>query len=65
MPTQGPWRKGSETLNFRTDSRNLDFIKVRKEILMVAPPEVGQGDLRAGGPGVPMMLDLCFFFLQE
>ena len=30
----------------------------------MAPLEVGQGDLCAGGPGVPMMLDLCFF-LQE
>ena len=43
----------------------LDSMQVKKEILKVAPLEVGQGDLHAGGLGVPMTFDLCFsFFLQ-
>jgi len=62
MPTQDLWRRGSEILNFRTGSKNLGFMQVRKETLRVAPLEVGLGDLRIGGLGVPMMLDLYFNF---
>ena len=62
MPTQDLWRRGLEILNFRTSSKNLDFMKVKKETLRVAPLEVGLGDLLAGGPRVPMMLDLYFNF---
>ena len=40
-------------------------MQVKKETLRAAPLEVGLGDLRASGPGVPMMLDLCFNSLQE
>ena len=66
MPTHEPWRKGTKIFNSRTGSKNLGFMQVRKETLRVAPLEVGQGDLRPGGPGVPMMLDSFFFFsLQE
>ena len=62
MPTQDLWRRGSEILNFKTSSKNLDFMQVRKETLRVAPLEVGRGDLRIGRPLVLMMLDLYFNF---
>ena len=62
MPTQDLWGRGSEILNFRTGSKNLSFMQVRKETLRVAPLEACLGDFRAGGLGVPMMLDLCFNF---
>ena len=38
----------------------LDFSKVKKEILKVAPLEMGQGDPHISGHGVPMMFDLFF-----
>ena len=38
----------------------LDSMQVKKEILKVAPLEVGQGDHHASEPGVPMMFDLYF-----
>ena len=38
----------------------LDFSQLKKEILKVAPLEVGQGDRHGGGPKVPMMFDLYF-----
>ena len=60
MPTHEPWRKGLEILSLRIGSKNLDYMQVKKETLKVAPLEVGQGGLHAGGPRVPMMLDLCF-----
>ena len=65
MPTQDLWGRGLEILNFRTGSKNLSFMQVRKETLRVAPLEACLGDFRAGGLGVPMMLDLCFNSLQE
>ena len=65
MPTQDLWRKGLEILSLRIGNRNLNFMQVKKETLRAAPLEVGLGDLRASGPGVPMMLDLCFNSLQE
>ena len=37
-------------------------MQVKKETLRVAPLEMGLGDLRVGGPGVLMMLDLYFIF---
>ena len=49
-------------LELRTDSKNLGFMQVKKETLRVAPLEACLGDFRAGGLGVPMMLDLCFNF---
>ena len=49
-------------LELKTDSKNLGFMQVKKETLRVAPLEVGLGDLLAGGPRVPMMLDLYFNF---
>ena len=52
-------------LELRTDSKNLGFMQVKKETLRVAPLEVGLGDLLAGGPRVPMMLDLYLIFLQR
>ena len=60
MPTQDIWRRGLEILKLRTGSKNFGFMKVRKETLRVAPLKVGLGDLRTGGPEVPMMLDLYF-----
>ena len=38
----------------------LDSMQVKREILKVAPLEVGRGDLHAGGFGVLMMFDLYF-----
>ena len=38
----------------------LDFTQVKRETLKVAPLKVGQGDLLAGGPKVPMLFDLYF-----
>ena len=46
--------------NLRTISMILDSMQVKREILKVAPLEVGRGGLRAGGPGVLMMFDLNF-----
>ena len=60
MPPEYLWRKGSEILNLRTNSKDLDFVQVKKETLKAAPLEVGQGALRASGLGVPMVLDFCF-----
>ena len=40
----------------------LDSTQVKKEILKVALIEVGRGGLHAGGPRVPMMYDLYFYF---
>ena len=65
MPTQDLWRKGSEILNFRTDSKNPGFMQVKKETLRVAPLEAGQGDLLAGESEVQMMLDLYIDFLAK
>ena len=62
MPTQDPWRRGSESLNFRISNRNHGFMQVRKETLRVAPLGVGLGDLPADRPKVRMMLDLYFNF---
>ena len=39
----------------------LDSMQVKREILKVAPLEVGQGGLHIGGPEVLMMFDLYFF----
>ena len=52
MPTQDPWWRESEILNFRTGNNNLGFMQVKKETLKVAPPEVGLGDLPTGGAEV-------------
>ena len=60
MPPEYLWRKGSEILNLRTNSKDLDFVQVKKETLKAAPLEVGRGALRASGLGVPMVLDFCF-----
>ena len=49
-------------MNFRTSNKNLSFMQVKKETLRMAPLEMGLGDLRVGGPGVLMMLDLYFIF---
>ena len=38
----------------------LDSSQVKREILKAPPLEVGQGDLHAGKPEVPMMFDLYF-----
>ena len=66
MPTQDPWRKGSEILNLKIGNGKLGFMPVKKETLRAAPLEVDRGDLHAGGPRVLMMLDLCFLnFLQK
>ena len=66
MPTQDPWRKGSEILNLKIGNGKLSFTPVKKEMLKAAPLEVGRGDLHAGRPRVLMMLDLCFLnFLQK
>ena len=62
IPTQDPWRRESEILNFTTGNKNLGFMQVRKEALRVASLEVGVGDLPIGGPKVRMMLDLYFNF---
>ena len=62
MPTQDPWRRGSEILNFRTGNKNLSFMQVGKETLRVAPLGVGLGDLPASRPEVRMMLDLYLNF---
>ena len=61
MPTQDPWRRELEILNFRIGNKNLGFMLVKKETLRVAPLGVGLGDL-AGGPKIQMMLDLYFNF---
>ena len=43
----------------------LDSMQVKREILKVAPLEVGQGGLHVGRP-VPMMFDFYFYvFLQN
>ena len=47
--------------NLRTISMILDSMQVKREILKVAPLEVGQGGLHIGGPEVLMMFDLYFF----
>ena len=60
MPPEYLWRKGLEILNLRTNSKDLDFVQVKKETLKAAPLEVGRGVLRASGLGVPMVLDFCF-----
>ena len=60
IPLEELWRKGSETLNLRTVSMILDSMQVKREILKVAPLEVGQGGLHIGGPKVLMMFDLYF-----
>ena len=65
MPTQDPWRKESEILNFITGNKNLNFMQVRKETLRVAPLGMGLGDLLAGRPEIRMMLDLYFNFLAK
>ena len=65
MPTQDPWRKESEILNFITGNKNLNFMQVRKETLRVAPLGMGLGDLLAGRPEIQMMLDLYFNFLAK
>ena len=52
MPTQDPWRRELEILNFRIDNKNLGFMLVKKETLRVAPLGVGPRDLPAGGPKV-------------
>ena len=62
MPTQDPWRRESEILNFRTGNKNLGFMQIRRETLRVGPLGVGLGDLPVGGPEVPMMLNLYFNF---
>ena len=62
MPTQDPWKRGSEILNFKIGNKNLGFMQVKKETLRVAPLGVGLGDLPIGGPRVWMMLDLYFNF---
>ena len=62
MPTQDPWKRESEILNFKTINKNLDFIRVRKETLRVAPLGMGLGDLLVGKPEVQMMLGLYFNF---
>ena len=62
MPTQDLWRRGSEILNFKTSSKNLDFMQVRKETLRVASLEAGLGDLHASRPRVLIMLKLYFNF---
>ena len=50
-------------MNFRTGSKNLGFMHVRKETLRVAPLEVDLRDLHVGGLEVPIMLDLHLNFL--
>ena len=62
MPTQNPWRRELEILNFRTSNKNPSFMQIRKETLWVAPLGVGLGDLPTGKPEVQMMLDLYFNF---
>ena len=54
-----------KSLNFKIDNKNLSFMQVRKETLMVAPLGVGLGDLAVGEPKVQMMLDLYFNFLAK
>ena len=49
-------------MNFRTGNKNLCFMQIRKETLRVAPLKVGLGDLHAGEPEVPVMLNLYFNF---
>ena len=51
-PTQDPWRRELEILNFRTDNKNLGFMQVKKETIRVATLGVGPKDLPAGGPEV-------------
>ena len=62
MPTQDPWRRKSEILNFRTGNKNLGIMQVKKETLRVAPLKVGLGDLPTGEPEVRMMLNLYLNF---
>ena len=61
-PTQDPWRRELEILNFRIGNKNLGFMQVKKETLRVAPLGVGLGDILAGKLEVRMMLDLYFNF---
>ena len=60
IPLEGLWRRGPGALNLKIVSMILDFSKVKKEILKVAPLEMGQGDPHISGHGVPMMFDLFF-----
>mgnify|MGYP006972287821 CR=1 FL=1 len=62
MPTQDPWRRGSEILNFRTGNKNLSFMQVGKETLRVAPLRVGLRDLPASGPWVRTIFNQYFNF---
>ena len=62
MPTQDPWRRKLEILNFRTSNKNLGFMQVKKETMRVAPLKVGLDDLPAGEPEVRMMLNLYLNF---
>ena len=48
-------------LNLKIVSTILTFSQAKREILKVAPLEVGQGGLHIGGPEVLMMFDLYFF----
>ena len=43
----------------------LDFMQVKREILKAVPLKVGRGGLFAGGPRVPMMFDLYFYFFLQ
>ena len=60
IPPEELWRKGSEILNLRTVSMILNSMQVNREILKVAPLELGWGGLSAGGFRVLMMFDLYF-----
>ena len=63
-PTQDPWKRESETLNFTTDNKNLGFMQVKseKETQRVVPLGVGLEDLPASKLEVWMMFDLYFNF---
>jgi len=64
MPTPGFWKKGSETLNFKTGSLGLKFMltKNNKGMQRVVLLEMGQEDHPFGRLGVQMMLDCIFLF---
>lgn len=64
MQTPRIWKKGSETLNFKTSSIGLKFMLTRnnKGMQRAVLLEMGQEDHLVSGLRVQMMLDFVFYF---